>query len=85
MKSDILLSLGKVHVENEGRFQALPPDAYFVRVTLGRSIQLLRDTHPARFQGYSRFCETAHGTRHLIADLNQEALIYTTGTYIQKH
>jgi len=27
MKSDILLSLGKVHVENEGRFQALPRDA----------------------------------------------------------
>jgi len=31
-----------VHVENEGRFQALPPDAYFVRVRLGRSIQRIR-------------------------------------------
>jgi len=34
-------------VENEGRFQAPPPDAYSVRVRLGRSIQRLRGTHPA--------------------------------------
>jgi len=33
--------LGKVHVENEGRFQALPPVAYFVRVRFDRSIQRL--------------------------------------------
>jgi len=29
-------------VENEVCFQTLPPDAYFVRVRLGRSIQRLR-------------------------------------------
>jgi len=57
--------LGKVHQENEGCFQELPPDAYFIRVRLGWSIQRVRGsrgvTQSARFQGSTRFCEAAHG------------------------
>jgi len=57
--------LGNVHVENEGRSQALPPDAHFVRVRLTMNIQRLREsqgfTQPARFQESLRFCEAAHG------------------------
>jgi len=56
--------LGKMHQENEGCFQELPPDAYFVRVRLGWSIQRIRGsrgvTQPARFQGSTRIREAAH-------------------------
>jgi len=52
-------------MENDGRFQAPPPDAYSVRVRLGRSIQRLRGsrdvTQTARFQGSLRFCKAADG------------------------
>jgi len=59
-----------VHVENEGCFQALPTDVYFVRVRLGRSIQQLSVegvTYPARFQESSRFRKANEEalTRHL--------------------
>jgi len=43
----------------------LSPDAKFVTVRLGRSIQRLREsrgvTQPTRFQGSSRFCEADRG------------------------
>jgi len=60
----LMVRSGKVHVENGGRFQALLPNACFVRVRLCRSIQRLRARrgviHLARCQGSPRVCKVAN-------------------------
>ena len=65
-------------MENEGSFQALPPDVYFVGVRLGRSIQRLTvEVEVILIQRDSRdLREFLRGwPRHLIKDLNHEALL----------